>query len=138
MILALLASAALAGDAPERPAPPPAIDGECSATMGITIGKPLPTSLVGDGNSVSCSAIVVPLSDYQDLLQTEAWAESIAALYVIDVAHIEFERDWFRAELVKSEEPMPFWSRPGTMIGVGGLAGVASVLVSAYALHVVE
>ena len=106
--------------------------------MGITIGKPLPTSLVGDGNSVSCSAIVVPLSDYQDLLQTEAWAESIAALYVIDVAHIEFERDWFRAELVKSEEPMPFWSRPGTMIGVGGLAGVASVLVSAYALHVVE
>jgi len=138
VISALLVSASLAASPPERPAPPPPIDGECAETVGITAGRSLPADLVDGGGNAACGAVAVPLSAYADLLKTEAWGEAIAARYVLDVAHLEFERDWYREELMTSREPQPFWSRPAVTMGAGVVAGVSVVLSAAYALQALE
>lgn len=137
MISALLVSAALAAP-PERPAPPPPIDGECAEAVGITAGRSLPADLVDSGGNAACSAVAVPLSAYADLLKTEAWGEATTTRYVIDVAHLEFERDWFREELMTSREPLPFWNRPAVMMGAGVVAGVSVVLSAAFALQALD
>jgi hypothetical protein len=138
VIYVLFLSAAFAGTPPERPATPEPIEGECGKTVGITLGRGIPDDLVDGGGNATCSAVVVPLSDYADLLQAEAWGESIAAFYVIDVAHLQFERDWFREELMTSREPQPFWNRPAVMMGSGVVAGVSVVLSAAYALQALD
>ena len=130
------ASSAWAGDIPERPTPPAPISGECLETVGIDVGDDPPGAFGFGGDAgAACSAVLVPLSVYQDFLQTEIWAEEIDALYRIEVSQLAFERDWFRDELLRSEEPEPFWSRPGVMMGVGVLSGVAIILASAYSLE---
>jgi len=138
LVYALLVSTSFAASPPERPVPPEPLSGECGTTMGITIGQPLPDGFVDSSGRATCSGVVAPLSDYQDLLQTEIWAEALAQRYAIDTDHIEFERDWYRDQLVKSEQAPPFWTRPGVMIGAGVVSGVAAVLVSAYTLELVS
>ena len=63
---------------PSRPEPPKAIEGECKKVLPINRGQPLPDPFRISLKSAPCSGVVVPLSDYADLLATEKWAEAIA------------------------------------------------------------
>ena len=124
------------GEAPVRPEPPPVIEGECPYTIGLDVGHPVPVVLATD--VINCAAVAVPLSEYQDLLLTEEWAESLHMYTVIDDELRNQELNWYIAQLEVAQTPEPFWSRAGTMIGVGVLSGAACVLTSAWAIQQVS
>lgn len=135
--LLMLGSSATAADLPARPTPPEPVSGECARVMPLTAGESLPTWLLKDDQNTPCSAVVVPLSDYSDLLATEAWAKAIESRYQIDTASLEFKIGWYQGELQRAREPLPFFYRPGTLIVVGSMVGATSVLLSAYAVRAV-
>ena len=136
MVTLLLVSSSL-GSPPERPSPPPPIDGECPYTLGLDVGTPTPMILIQDGE-VACAAVAVPLSVYQALLLTEQWADALDMYTRIDAELRDQELDWYLARWELEQGPEPFWSRPGTMVGIGILSGVACVLSSAWAIQQVS
>ena len=103
-------------------------------------GKLFPQELIGAANPTvsSCSAVVVPLSDYADLLATERWAEAIKARYKLDTSMLQTELDWTKAQLEQELKPAPWMERPSTQRWFGRIetiiiVGVVSVgLASAY------
>jgi hypothetical protein len=135
MLSYILISSAM-GDAPVRPDPPPVIEGECPYTIGLDVGNPVPTVLAAD--VVNCAAVAVPLSEYQDLLLTEKWADSLHMYTVLDNELRNQELNWYIAQLEVAQTPQPFWSRASTMISVGVLSGAACVLTSAWAIQQVS
>jgi hypothetical protein len=135
MLAYLLISSAW-GEPPERPEPPPVIEGECPYTIGLDVGNQVPAVLAAE--VINCSAVAVPLSEYQDLLLTEEWAESLHMYTVLDNELRNQELNWYIAQLEVAQTPEPFWSRTGTMIGVGVLSGAACVLASAWAIQQVS
>lgn len=137
MFSTLLLSTAFAAEPPERPEPPAPLDHECSTTLGFDAGSSVPTFLFDSEGKAKCSAIVVPLSDYQDLLKTEIWGEHVAQSYRLDTAHLEWQVGWYRDAAEAERAANPSFNRPATWIAVGWGLGAATVLVSAYALNVV-
>jgi hypothetical protein len=132
----LLLQTALA-EPPERPAAPEPLEGECPGAVGFTHGNAVPGGIVGSDGLVLCSGVLSPLSDYQDLLQTEAWAEALDARYRLDVAHLTLERDWYHQQLELIQQPLPLLERPAVILTMGITSGVAVVLLSAYAFDTV-
>lgn len=132
----LLISVALSTP-PERPEPPPPIEGECPYALGLDIGTVVPTVLVRN-DEVACAAVAVPLSVYQDLLLTEQWADALDVYVTIDSELRDQELSWYMARWELEQVPEPFWSRPGTMVALGILSGVACVLSSAWAIQQVS
>ena len=78
--------------------------------------------------------MVVPLSDYADLLATEKWAKAVAAQYSIDTAALEADRDWYKQKLKEESKPPPFLERPGTQRWFGRLETLVTVGVVAVGL----
>ena len=116
-----------------RPKAPAAIDGQCARNFGINKGRALPPLLL-NGTVAACSAVGVPLSDYADLLATEKWSEALATRYLLDVAELTHDRDWYKAKLEKELEPTPWLERPSTQRWFGRLETLVTVGVVAVGL----
>lgn len=138
MTLFLLSALAFAADPPMRPELPQPVVGQCDKNYGLTKGQPLPSNIVDESGSATCSAVVVPLSDYADLLVTEDWAKLLAKRYQIDTVDLERETDWYKSKLEEANQPIPWMERPSTQRWLGRMetiliVGVVSVgLASAY------
>ena len=138
MTLFLLSTLAFAADPPMRPEVPQPVVGQCDKNYGLNKGQPLPSTLVDESGSATCSAVVVPLSDYADLLETEEWAKLLAKRYQIDTVELERETDWYKAKLEEANQPVPWMEKPSTQRWFGRMetilvVGVVSVgLASAY------
>tara|TARA_R100001594_G_C4049345_1_gene264725 strand:- start:1705 stop:2145 length:441 start_codon:yes stop_codon:yes gene_type:complete len=134
-MLFLMLGAALAADPIARPAQPETVEGECAKVFPISRGQPFPIQIVGTpANTASCGAVVVPLSDYSDLLKTEKWGEALYQQYKIDVAELESERDWYKGKLEEEMEPPPFLERPATQRWFGRIETLVTVGVVAAGL----
>ena len=138
MTLCLLSTLAFAADPPMRPELPSPVVGQCDKNYGLNKGPPLPSTLVDESGSATCSAVVVPLSDYADLLATEEWAKLLAKRYQIDTVELERETDWYKTKLEEANQPVPWMEKPSTQRWLGRMetilvVGVDSVgLASAY------
>ena len=118
----------------ERPEPPEKVEGECRKVYPIRMGQPLPATIVSPSGNSLCSGVVVPLSQYADLLSLEEWGKAIAQQYSIDVASLEMERDWYKEKLEQESQPVPFLERPGTQRWFGRLETLVTVGVVAVGL----
>jgi len=134
VILLLMTSVALAGDPIERPDLIEPIIGQCMKVYPIREGRPLPPAILSQEKSASCSAVVVPLSDYADLLATEKWAAAVSAQYSIDTAALEADIDWYKKKLEEESKPPPFIERPSTQRWFGRLETLVTVGVVAVGL----
>ena len=119
----------------DKPGAPPAISGECAEVYGLDLGSSLPLGIRDDEGKAACSALVVPVSQYQDLLQIEAWGDYVANRYRLDTELLTLQRDWYKEAVA---EKTPLFQRPGVLIGVGVTAGVAAVTASAWALSTIS
>ena len=119
----------------EKPEAPPAISGECAEIYGLDVGRSLPAGLLDDEGKATCAALIVPVSQYQDLLQIEAWGDYVANRYRLDTEMLTLQRDWYKETVA---EKTPLFQRPGVLIGVGTIAGVTAVATSAWALSTIS
>ena len=126
MIFFLL-SAALAGPLLERPPVGEAVKGQCNKVYPVQKGKPLPAQVVGQDGTPNCYAVLVPLSDYSDLLATEVWATSIAQQYQIDTTVLKSDIDWYKAKLELETKPLPWLERPATQRWLGRIETIVVV-----------
>jgi len=111
-----------------RPEAPEKVDGECQKTYPIRAGQSFHPSLLSSSPSIAaCSGLVVPLSDYADLLSTEQWAKSLEAQFRVEVSAIEMERDWYKNKLEQANEPLPWLDRPTTQRWLGRIETIAIV-----------
>ena len=137
MIGLLLISTVAALEPVTRPEPPEVVPNECPSVVGVDVGDAAPGWwFIND--SATCAALIVPLSQYQDLLLTESWAEMIARRYEIDTTMLETEKDWYHAEVERLQQPAPFFSRPATVAAAGVLTGVAVVVATAWSLSMID
>ena len=132
--LLLSASIVLAAEPIPRPVPPEKVVGECGRVIPISRGTALPGSLRSPSGSAKCSAVAVPLSNFQDLLATEKWGEANYKKYLVDVAALEMERDWYKSKLEEETKPKPFLERPGTQRWFGRIETLVTVGVVAVGL----
>tara|TARA_Y100000310_G_scaffold21406_2_gene20704 strand:- start:1386 stop:1823 length:438 start_codon:yes stop_codon:yes gene_type:complete len=133
MILIFLGMA-LAAEPIARPEPPAPVDGECTKVYPINRGQLLPSPVLLPPGAAGCSAVVVPLSQFADLLETEAWGEAVSQQYSITTASLEMEIDWYKAKLEEESKPPPFLERPGTQRWFGRLETLVTVGVVAVGL----
>ena len=134
-MLFLMLGVALAADPIARPAQPEAVEGECAKVYPISRGQPFPIQIAeSTAGTASCGAVVVPLSDYADLLKLEKWGTALEKQYRIDVAELESDRDWYKAKLEEETKPPPFLERPGTQRWFGRLETLVTVGVVAVGL----
>jgi len=128
MIGALLfLGTALASDPIERPAAPKVVDGECLKVYPINRGQPLPPPVFSPSGNAGCSAVVVPLSQFSDLLQTEEWGKAVHHQYRIRTAALEMERDWYKERLDNELKPQPWLERPSTQRWLGRIETIVIV-----------
>lgn len=134
MIVSFLLGTALAASPILRPPPPERVPGECEKVYPVSLGQPLPDILLNSSSVAPCSAVVVPLSDYADLLSTEQWGEAVAQMYSIDTKMLEMERDWYKERLKEQSKPIPFLERPSTQRWFGRVETLVTVGVVAVGL----
>ncbi len=130
LLILLLLATANAEDKyvlPLRPDAPAQVDGECDRVTPLDGGRPLPEIFRISPSSSPCSGLVVPLSDYADLLATEKWAEAIDAQYKIDVSALKMERDWYKTKLDAELKPKPWIERPATQRWLGRIETILVV-----------
>lgn len=125
---------ALAAEPIARPGPPEAVDGECEKVYPINRGQPLSEKILSPPGLARCSGVVVPLSQFADLLQTETWATAVSSRYAIDTAEYEMQIDWYKAKLEEESKPTPFIERPSTQRWFGRLETLATVGIVAAGL----
>jgi hypothetical protein len=133
LLLALL-SIGHAGELVERPSKPQVVSGQCLKSFPIRRGQAFAPEMVRESGVAACSAVAVPLSDYADLLQTEEWAEAIAAQYRVETFALESDRDWYKRRLEAELEPLPFLERPGTQRWLGRVETLVTVGIVAVGL----
>ena len=119
----------------EKPTAPPPVSGECAEVYGLDVGRSLPAGLLDNEGKATCGALVVPVSQYQDLLQIETWGTYVADRYRLDTELLTLQRDWYKEAVA---EKTPLFQRPGVLIGMGTVAGVAAVATSAWALSTIS
>ena len=134
ILLFLMIGTALGLEPIERPKAPKTVAGECAKVYSINRGQPLPSPLLSPSGKAECSSVAVPLSQFSDLLQTEAWAKAVAQQYRIDTASLEMDRDWYKKKLEEESKPLPFLERPGTQRWFGRLETLVTVGVVAVGL----
>jgi hypothetical protein len=129
MFLALiLSTAAWAVEPLPRPEPPKKVDGECRKTYPIRAGQSFHPSLLSSSPAIaSCSGLVVPLSDYADLLLTEQWAKSLESQFRVEVGALQMERDWYKNKLEEVSQPAPWLERSTTQRWLGRIETIAIV-----------
>tara|TARA_R100000008_G_scaffold30427_1_gene16936 strand:- start:2864 stop:3319 length:456 start_codon:yes stop_codon:yes gene_type:complete len=114
---------------PPRPNVPEKVDGQCERTIPVTRGRPLPESFRISPSSSPCSGVVVPLSDYADLLATEEWAKAVNAQYKIDIAELQTNIEWHKYMLEEATKPIPWMEKPSTQRWFGRIETLAVVVV---------
>jgi hypothetical protein len=119
----------------DKPEAPPTVSGECAKIYGLDVGGSFPAGILDDEGKATCSALLVPISQYQDLLQIEVWGDYVSSRYRLDTELLTLQRDWYKEAVA---EKTPLFQRPGVLIGVGTVAGVAAVAVSAWALSTIS
>lgn len=119
---------------PLRPKPPADVVGECAKVFPIDEGRPLPELFRISPSSSPCSGLVVPLSDYADLLNTEKWAEAISAQHAVDVSALQMELDWYKTRLELETQPAPWMERPATQRWFGRIETLVTVGIVAAGL----
>tara|TARA_R100001126_G_scaffold78201_1_gene46780 strand:- start:841 stop:1287 length:447 start_codon:yes stop_codon:yes gene_type:complete len=125
--LLLFLGLAYASDPIDRPAAPEPVKGECLKVLPINKGQS-PTTVLLDTNGVAnCSGLVVPLSQFSDLLQTEKWAVAVQSQYKIETSRLEMERDWYKEQLNDALKPKPWLERPGTQRWLGRIETIVIV-----------
>lgn len=132
MIALLAIGAALGAEPPGRPSLAEPHGTQCLETLGIDEGQMIPDA-IRDGLTGRCSFIAVPLSDYADLLALSAWADHVATRYEIDTGELQYQVDWYRSEIARLNEPVPYLQRPSTHYATGLASGAAILLASAWA-----
>ena len=138
MILLFLVAAALGGPLIERPPVGAPVAGQCKRVYPVKKGQTLPPEVLTSLGVLNCYAVLVPLSEYSDLLTTETWATTIAQQYQLDTTVLQADRDWYKAKLEVETQPKPWMERPTTQRWFGRIetiliVGMVSVgLSSAY------
>ena len=127
ILLFLLLSSALAVEPIERPKAPEVVDGECKKTYPIREGQPLPSPLLSSPSVAACSGVVVPLSDYADLLAHEQWAKSLDAQFRIEVSSLEMDLEWYKKKLDEQAQPVPWIERPASQRWLGRIETIVIV-----------
>tara|TARA_R110000824_G_scaffold1819_5_gene9039 strand:- start:1305 stop:1748 length:444 start_codon:yes stop_codon:yes gene_type:complete len=127
MTILLFLGMALASDPIKRPEAPKSVDGECVKVYPINRGQPLPPPVFSPSGIAGCSAVVVPLSQFSDLLQTEQWGKSVAQQYRIKTSSLEMERDWYKDRLNLELKPKPWLERPATQRWLGRVETIVIV-----------
>lgn len=125
--LLLFIGLAYASDPFERPAAPEPVKGECLKVIPLNKDQPAPPVLFDTAGVSKCSAVVVPLSQFSDLLQTEKWGVSIGAQYRIETSKLEMERDWYKNKLSDALKPKPWLERPGAQRWLGRIETIVIV-----------
>ena len=115
---------------PDRPEPLAPVTGQCSKSIGLVPGRPVPPALVDEEGLVRCSAVAMPTSEALDLVALEAWGDAVAARYRIDVGDLQRREAWWKSRVAVLEQPPPFWETPA----VARWGGRAEVLVVVAAL----
>ena len=119
---------ALAVEPLARPDAPKPVDGQCRKTYPIREGQPFPPSLLSSSPSIaSCSGLVVPLSDYADLLATEEWGKSLEKQFRLEVSVLEMELDWYKKRLEIKTAPKPWTEKPSTQRWLGRIETIIIV-----------
>jgi len=134
MMIILLIGMALASEPITRPEVPESVDGECARVYPINRGQPLPQPPFSPSGTAECSGVVVPLSQFADLLQTEEWGKAVAHQYSIKTASLEMEVDWYKKKLEEESTPLPFFERPGTQRWMGRIETLVTVGIVAASL----
>ena len=114
-------------DLPLRPEAPAAVLGECSKVFSIDEGRPLPELFRISPSSSPCSGLVVPLSDYADLLNTEKWAKVISAQHTLDISDLQMQVDWYKERLLIESAPPPWMEKPATQRWFGRIETIVIV-----------
>ena len=120
-----------------RPSAPEPVEGECEEAIGIERGELVPADLLFDSRVAKCSAVALPLSEMQDLLISEEWAQALSDRYTVDTAHLEWQLGWYKSQLSLANAPVPFWQRPDVRFVVGVTTGLTMTLGGAYAVSLV-
>jgi hypothetical protein len=130
LLISLILASANAEDKyflPLRPETPAPVIGECKKVFAIDEGRPLPELFRISPSSSPCSGLVVPLSDYADLLNTEKWAEAISAQHSLDISVLQMEVDWYKTRLELEIQPLPWLERPSTQRWLGRIETIVIV-----------
>jgi hypothetical protein len=131
----LFLTSAQAEDIIPRPEAPTEVAGECSKVYPVRKGEALPLPmLIPNTGKASCSAVLVPLSHYADLLATEEWGKAVAQQYRINTAALTMERDWYKQKFEQESQPKPWLERPATQRWFGRLETLVTVGVVAAGL----
>ena len=134
MMILLLLGTVLASEPIKRPETPKAVDGECSRVYPINRGQPPSQLLFSPSGTAECSGVVVPLSQFSDLLQTEEWGKAVAQQYSIKTSALEMEVDWYKKKIEEESAPLPFFERPGTQRWLGRIETLVTVGIVAATL----
>jgi len=126
MILLFLGMA-FASDPIERPATPNPVAGECYKVIPINKGKVISQVIVGTSGVAKCSTVAVPLSQFSDLLQTEAWGVAIQSQYKIETSRLDMEIDWYKNKLEQANKPTPWLEKPSTQRWLGRIETIVVV-----------
>ena len=117
----LFVSVSLAG----VPVPEPTAD-ECTHTIPIKKGEPIPADLVDDSGRALCSGLLEPTSSFAHLLAIEKDAETAEKLHALDVSILQTERDWYRKQL-EEQENVKWYETPQAQRTIGRLETLATV-----------
>ena len=134
-MLALFAlGLAVAGDLPDRPEAGDVVEDQCEKVYPMHKNRFLPADILGPDGKPDCFAIIVPLSDYSDLLMTETWATTIAQQYRVDTGELEANLNWYKEKLEEETQPLPFFDRPETQRWLGRIETLVTVGIVAVGL----
>ena len=135
--IAIASGLALAQGLPAKPAPPMRLDGECQTVIAIRAGQPLPESVV-QGVIPRCHAMLVPPSQYADLLVIEKWGQAIYdSARILEATEdalakaAQTQVGWYSLQLTSAEEDRDRFRRLLPVGAVGGLVGGAALALAA-------
>ena len=134
MIFLFTLGLALAGEIPDRPVPGDPVKDQCVKVYPMHKDRPLPSDILGVGGSPDCFAVIVPLSEYSDLLTIEVWGTAIAQQYRVDTGELEADLNWYKEKLEEETQPVPFFNRPETQRWLGRIETLVTVGIVAIGL----
>ena len=136
MILMMISVLAFADDVLPLPALHEPQAHECEAVIALRSGQPIPADLLDEQGLVRCSALVVPPSEYANLLDFETYATHARSRYLLDTAALQRDLTWHQERLAQLEKPPKWFQTPEAQRWAGRLeALVTFVAVGAIVVH---
>ena len=127
MTILLFLGTAFASDPTARPPVSDPIEDECFKVIPLNKGQSISPIIIDDSMKAKCSAVVVPLSQFADLLQTEQWGVAIQSLYKIETTRLDMEIDWYKSKLEQENKPTPWVEKPATQRWLGRIETIVIV-----------